>query len=186
MINIYTDVVVLYIFFFFLEKLYCVRVESQARPPVHTQTPVSVQSVVVRDVTAVRVYDIRTDHGQYHYARHEIPQTTAVLRQHIGHVEFVFHRGVCVGIRFQTRGFPFQGTVAYTRTPIISGVTGQFRPQILHKGPKLSSPLHPPPHRDEESAGSRLHDPCIRFESLIISRLRDLLHLHIFYLTAVE
>lgn len=41
---------------------------------VHPKTPDPVQSMVVRDVTAVRVRHFCSDHDKHHHPRDEVPQ----------------------------------------------------------------------------------------------------------------
>lgn len=52
---------------------------------VHTQTSNPIQSVVVRDVTALRVRHLRAHHDQHDNPRHEVPRPVTGVQQGVGH-----------------------------------------------------------------------------------------------------
>lgn len=72
---------------------------------VHPKAPHSVQSVVVRNITAVRVRHLRPHHDQHDHARDEVPQPAAGVQQGSRYAQHVVHCGLCVRVHIQTGCF---------------------------------------------------------------------------------
>lgn len=69
---------------------------------IYSKAPNPIQSMVVRDVSALRVCNIHADYDQHHHPSDEVPQPACGVQQGSGHAQYDIYSRFCVRVHIQT------------------------------------------------------------------------------------
>lgn len=76
-------------------ELHRVCVKGETSTKIHTEASNTVQSVVVRHISAVRVHHFHSDHDQHRDPSDEVLSTTGNLHASVRRSQYDLHRGLC-------------------------------------------------------------------------------------------